>query len=200
VLVDTGFPGSAATIVEKLRENGIEPDWLSLIIITHGHSDHFGSAAELKKLTGAPVAVHKLDAEYLTEGHDPELRPTGFIGRMLIPAMKRRGPAKSPPVKPDILIGEELDLKKYGVDGKAVHTPGHTQGSLSVILLDGEFIVGDLIMRGMLRFWQPNYPLFADNMSQLNKSLKLVLSKNPDKIYCTHGGPFDSQAVQRRFS
>ncbi len=200
VLVDTGFPGSADTIVEKLRQSGIEPDWLSLILITHGHSDHFGSAAELKRLTGAPVAVHRLDAEYLIAGHDPELQPTGFIGRTLIPAMRRRGPAQAPPVKPDVLIGEELDLKKYGVDGKVIHTPGHTPGSLSVILPNGECIVGDLIMRGLVRFWQPNRPLFADNIPQLNKSLDLLLRKRPTKIYCTHGGPFNPSAVARRFS
>ena len=65
VLVDTGLPGNAPVIIDKLHYNGIDPDWLSLILITHGHADHFGSAAELKKQTGAPVAVHKLDAEAL---------------------------------------------------------------------------------------------------------------------------------------
>ena len=200
VLVDTGYPGSALAIMDKLHKNGIDPDWLSLILITHGHADHFGSAAELKKQTGAPIAVHKLDAEALIKGRDPAVKPTGAIGRRLMPLMERRGPAKAPPVKPDILIGEEMDLKKYGVDGKVIHTPGHTPGSVSVILPNGEFIVGDLIMRGIFRFWQPNYPLFADNMEQLNKSLKLVLRKKPLKIYCTHGGPFDPSAVMKRFS
>jgi hydroxyacylglutathione hydrolase len=200
VLVDTGYPGSAPAIIDKLHENGVDPGWLSLILITHGHSDHFGSAAEIKKQTGAPVAVHRLDAEALITGQDPSLKPTGFIGRMFLPLLERRGPATAPPLKPDILIGEEMDLKKYGVDGKVIHTPGHTPGSLSVILPNGEFIVGDLIMRGMLRFWQPNYPLFADNMEQLNKSLKLILHQKPSKIYCTHGGPFDPTAVLRRFA
>ena len=63
VLVDTGYPGSAPAIIDKLTQNGVDPGWLSLILITHGHADHFGSAAELKKQTGAPIAVHKLDAE-----------------------------------------------------------------------------------------------------------------------------------------
>jgi hydroxyacylglutathione hydrolase len=200
ILVDTGYSGSAAAIMDQLHEKGIDPDWLSLILITHGHADHFGSAAEIKKQTGAPIAVHKLDAKALITGQDPPLKPVGFISRSLMPLLEHRGPAKAPPVKPDILIGEEMDLKKYGVDGKVIHTPGHTPGSLSVILPNGEFIVGDLIMRGLLRFWQPNYPLFADDLSQLNKSLKLILRKKPVKIYCTHGGPFDIKTVQRRFA
>jgi len=119
---------------------------------------------------------------------------------ILIRGKTGRGPATAPPVKPDILIDEDMDLSKFGVDGKVIHTPGHTAGSVSVILPNGEFIVGDLVMRGMLRFWQPNYPLFADNMFQLKESIKLILRKKPTKIYCTHGGPFEPEAVLRRFS
>ena len=93
-----------------------------------------------------------------------------------------------------------MDLSKFGVDGKVIHTPGHTPGSLSVILPGGEVIVGDTIMRGMLRWWQPHYPLFVDDMTQLNKSLQLILLRKPTKIFCGHGGPFAPRAVQRRFS
>jgi len=119
---------------------------------------------------------------------------------ILIRGKTGRGPATAPPLKPDILIDEDMDLSKFGVDGKVIHTPGHTPGSVSVILPNGEFIVGDLVMRGMLRFWQPNYPLFADNMFQLKESIKLILRKKPTKIYCTHGGPFNPKAVLRSFS
>jgi glyoxylase-like metal-dependent hydrolase (beta-lactamase superfamily II) len=200
VIVDTGYPGSAPAIIDKLTENGIDPKSVSLILITHGHADHFGSAADLKQLTGAPVAVHKLDAEAARKGQDPPLNPTGAIGRLLMPLLTRRGPAKAPPVEPDIFIEGEIDLKKFGLDGKIIHTPGHTAGSVSVILPGGEVIVGDLIMKGLVRFWQPNYPLFADNMAQLNESIKLILRKKPAKIFCGHGGPFDPKAVQQRFS
>ena len=123
---------------------------------------------------------------------------TGVL--ILIRGKTGRGPATAPPVKPDILIDEDMDLSKFGVDGKVIHTPGHTPGSVSVILPNGEFIVGDLVMQGMLRFWQPNYPLFADNMFQLKESIKLILRKNPAKIFCTHGGPFSPKTVLRRFS
>ena len=114
---------------------------------------------------------------------------------ILIRGKTGRGPATAPPVKPDILINEDMDLSKFGVDGKVIHTPG----SVLVILPNGEFIVGDFVMRGMLRFWQPNYPLFADNMFQLKESIKLILRKKPTKIYCTHGGPFNPKAVLRSF-
>ena len=200
VIVDTGYPGSAPAIIDKLTENGIDPKTVSLILITHGHADHFGSAAALKQLTGAPVAIHRLDAEPMRKGQDSSLNPTGAIGRFFISLMAKRGPAKAPPVKPEILIEGEMNLNKFGVDGKIIHTPGHTPGSVSVILPGGEVIVGDLIMKGVLRWWQPNYPLFADNMAQLNKSIKLILQSKPARIFCGHGGPFTPKAVQKRFS
>jgi len=200
IVVDTGFMGSTPAIIDRLTENGINPKSVSLILITHGHSDHFGSAADLKKRTGAPVAIHRLDAEAARKGQDPPLNPTGAIGRLFISLMARRGPAKAPSFEPDILIEGEMDLKKFGVDGKVIHTPGHTAGSVSVILPNGKFIVGDLIMRGMLRWWQPNYPLFADNMAQLDESIQLILRNKPTKIFSGHGGSFNPKAVQRRFS
>ena len=170
IVIDTGYPDSAPAIIDKLNENGIDPKSVALILITHGHADHFGSAAELKKLTGAPVAVHKLDADALIKGQDPPLKPTGAIGRLFMKMIEKRGPAKAPPVKPDILIENDLDLSKFGVEGKVIHTPGHTPGSLAVILDGGRIIAGDTIMRGIVRFWQPNYPLFADNMFQLKET------------------------------
>ncbi len=200
VIVDTGYPGSASAILDKLTENSIDPKSVSLFLITHGHSDHFGSAADLRERTGAKVAIHELDAEAARKGQDPPLSPTGAIGRLFISLLKRRGPAKAPSFEPDILIEGEMDLKKFGVDGKIVPTPGHTPGSVSVILPGDEVIVGDLIMRGMLRWWQPNYPLFADNMFQLNESIQLILRRKPTKIFSGHGGPFAPKAVQRRFS
>ena len=200
IVVDTGYPGSAPAIMEKLKDNGIDPKSVSLILITHGHTDHFGSAADLKKLTGAPVAVHKLDADALTNGHDPPLKPTGAIGRMFMSMIEKRGPAKAPPVKPDIVIEHDLDLGKFGVDGRVMHTPGHTPGSLAVILTGDKIIAGDTIMRGIVRFWQPNYPLFADNMFQLKESIKMILRQKPSKIYSGHGGPFNPKTVLRRFA
>lgn len=200
IVVDTGYPGSAPAIIDRLKENGIDPKSVSLILITHGHADHFGSAADLKKQTGAPIAVHKLDAEALIKGEDPPLKPTGAIGRLFISLMSKRSPAKAPPVKTDIIIENDMDLSKFGVEGKVIHTPGHTAGSLAVLLPGGKIIVGDTIMRGIIRSWQPNYPLFADNMFQLKESIKLILRQKPSKIFSGHGGPFNPKACLRRFA
>jgi hydroxyacylglutathione hydrolase len=45
-----------------------KPFIISLIILTHSHIDHYGSAEELKTKKGAPIAIHRADAEYLKRG------------------------------------------------------------------------------------------------------------------------------------
>jgi len=200
IIVDTGYPGSEKAIVGELSKSGIETKDVSLILITHGHADHFGSAAALKRLTGAPVAIHKLDAEFARRGIDPPVHPASGVGRLLMPFLALKGPAKAPLVEPDMLLESEMSLKNFGVDGKVVPTPGHTVGSISVFLSGGEVIVGDLTMMGILGKKRPDYPLFADDIEQLKESLRLVLQGSPTRIFSGHGGPFDPAAVRRRFN
>ncbi|MFD7339965.1 MBL fold metallo-hydrolase [Streptomyces violascens] len=61
VIVDAGIPGSGQKILDRIAAHGVDPIDVALIVITHGHIDHFGSAAELHRLTGAPIAGHIAD-------------------------------------------------------------------------------------------------------------------------------------------
>jgi len=65
VLVDAGNPGQAERILGQMARLGVAPGDVRLILITHGHVDHFGSAAALRREIGAPVAIHALDAPAL---------------------------------------------------------------------------------------------------------------------------------------
>ena len=49
ILVDTGINVGTGTFIKLFAENGIDPKEISLIIITHGHTDHFAHISELKK-------------------------------------------------------------------------------------------------------------------------------------------------------
>ncbi|MEM3079378.1 MAG: MBL fold metallo-hydrolase, partial [Thermoproteota archaeon] len=105
VIVDTGMPGDAKKILEylstKMNKN---PKDLKTILLTHCHPDHAGSALEIKELTGAKIAIHRDDADYVA-------------GRKKLPPIK--GPVPSevarfpppPPIQPDLLLddGEIID-------------------------------------------------------------------------------------------
>lgn len=71
ILIDSGTPGQSERILQAMAAHGAAPESLRLILITHGHFDHFGSARELRERTGAPVAVHADDAIALRRGENP---------------------------------------------------------------------------------------------------------------------------------
>jgi glyoxylase-like metal-dependent hydrolase (beta-lactamase superfamily II) len=102
-------------------------------------------------------------------------------------------------LEPDILIEGEMDLARYGVNGKIIMTPGHTPGGISITLESGEILVGDLIFGGLVRPAAPGFPYFAESVEQLLQSIQKVLGLQPSIIYAGHGGPFTAESVRRRF-
>lgn len=198
ILIDTGYRGCGERILQRMEEEGIDPSQLSLIVITHGHDDHFGSASILREKTGAPIAVHKNDADNLRRGINGELHPTSGFSKLLAILMGSVKKSKVKGFEPDILIEEKFELKDYGVNGEIIWTPGHTSGSVSVLLESGEVFIGDLLM-AFLPKKTPKYPLWADDLTQTRKSIKEVINMSPKIIYAAHGGPFNPELVVDRF-
>ena len=197
VIIDTGYPGNGNKILHNLQENSIKPEDISLIVITHGHIDHYGSAEELRKLTGAPIAIHRADAEYLEKGINYIGTPVDLFGRVTKSLFIRTDEFVSKSLKVDIVFDDEVDLLEFGIDGRIINTPGHTDGSVSLILSGREAIVGDLIMGGILFRGVPRYPLFVSDISKLRESIKRVIQLSPKIIYPSHGGPFTRAIVEK---
>jgi hydroxyacylglutathione hydrolase len=189
ILIDTGYPGSEEAILAAAKEQGIEPGDIRLILLTHGHGDHAGSAQRIREITGAKVAVHRDDAEKLRNGHQGLLHPTCLSGRLMRVLLGGEKKARFPPVEPDILISERFDLREFGIDGAVIPTPGHTPGSVSVRLASGDAIVGDAIFPS-IPFEKPGLPFFADDINETKKSIGIILAWRPARIHTGHGGPF----------
>jgi len=143
VLVDTGAPGDLKRILAGLKDNGVEPDRLALILLTHGHSDHAGCAAELRRRTGAQIAMHAGDAPLARSGQNGVLAAQDMMGRLVRPFVDEPFEA----FEPDLVFREGISFEPYGLRGRVLPTPGHTPGSCSVILGSGEALIGD-VLRG----------------------------------------------------
>lgn len=199
ILVDAGSPNEADKILAAVQKAGINIKDIALLLHTHGHFDHAGSTAELKRRLGIPVAVHGNDAFMLREGRNGEIKPRNLEARVI----KAIVPNSFKACEPDILIDKEISLTDFGVDGKVFFTPGHTKGSLSV-LVNNEAIVGDVMMGGWaggaLFGTRPNYHYFIDDLNDLHASLKKIMSWKPSKLYVGHGGPLNYTDVLNQFS
>ena len=201
VVVDTGMPGSAPKILAALAREGFAPNDVSLILITHRHVDHIGSAAALKRATGAPVAVHTIDADGLSRGDGGPRPPTGWGGRLFdLTGLPGR---RTEPCEPDLVIGGDFALEHYGVPGGVVlHTPGHTAGSVSALLPSGDALAGDLAIGGVLflggiaRMGHARKPPFEDDPVMVRQSLVQLLDQGASRFYVGHGGPLTAAAVR----
>ena len=71
VLVDGGAPKKLKEFTKAIEKVGIKTHDIKLIVITHGHWDHIGSAKEIKELTGAKIAMHHLEKEWLEKSKKP---------------------------------------------------------------------------------------------------------------------------------
>jgi glyoxylase-like metal-dependent hydrolase (beta-lactamase superfamily II) len=102
------------------------------IINTHGHFDHVGGNSQMKKATGADLMIHGLDAPML-DGVAASASAWGLR-------------AENSP-KPDRLLEEGDEISFGNLTFKVIHTPGHTQGGIS-LLADGDVFVGDTLFAG----------------------------------------------------
>ncbi len=201
MLVDCALPGRSDALCRAIHALSIKPEEVNLIILTHGHFDHIGSACEMAQRTGARVAIHADDAKWLKSGRTAPASGLGLWGRLLclvLPRLESR--LRFDPLTPDIVVGnEDLALDSYGVPGKLVHTPGHTPGSMSLVLSDGSAFVGDIAMSGLpaLTRW-PGLPIFADDPKGLALSWRRLLSMGASTVYPGHGRPFAAGAMAPR--
>lgn len=193
ILVDTGLPGSAETILGAMKQHNVDPKAISLILITHAHIDHMGSACDLRERIGVPVAVHESEVRAVRTGIPPELNPINFWGRLMRGSIERR---TTRGLEPDIAIIRGMGLAEFGIEGKVIETPGHTAGSVSVLLPGVGVIAGDLLSGHFLHREKPMQPPFQEDLGQVRESIKKVLQHQPATIYVGHGGPLSPSAVR----
>ena len=177
VAVDAGEPKKGAVFARALESAAINPHEVKLVVLTHGHWDHIGAAMEIKSLTGAALAMHHSEAHWLETSLTPLSPGVTPWGRVLTALHKVFMPfIKIPTAKVDLALGDDgLSLVNFGIPGRVVHTPGHSSGSVTVLLDTGEAFVGDLAMNKFPLRLSPGLPIFADDPAAVVSSWKMLI-------------------------
>lgn len=158
-LIDSGVASSEQKIFDYIRQTGRNPDEISLMVLTHSHPDHIGSAQAIKKASGCVVAAHSGEKSWI---EDVELqskeRPVPNFHSLVEGS-----------VHVDIILKEKevLDLGN-GLSLEVYHTPGHSKGSISILFReDKALFTGDVIpLRGDL-------PIYEDIIASVKSIKKL---------------------------
>ena len=193
VLVDSGAPGDLRRILAALKQHGLKVEQLALILLTHGHSSSAGCAAELRRLSKAQIALHAGDVALVHYGRNGVLAAQSNFARILRPFVDEPFEA----FEPDLVFHEGISLEPYGLRGKVLPTPGHTPGSVSLVLANGEAIIGD-VLRGSL-VWpnqaRPHY--YCNDPEQNHRSIVRLAREGLLRCHPGHFGSFPGAQLGR---
>jgi glyoxylase-like metal-dependent hydrolase (beta-lactamase superfamily II) len=181
-LVDAGCGRSGEMLYKNIRACGVKLEEIEYLLITHCHYDHTGGAKEVKKITGCKAVAHELDAQFLETGDDRVTAATWY-GACLEPF----------PIEKKLSLPREyihLGDKKV----EAIHTPGHSPGSVVYVVESQGFKV---------LFGQDVHgPLdesFLSNREDYLESLRLLLSIKADILCEGHYGVYMGRIEVEKF-
>lgn len=143
-MIDAGFnsPEALEAMQSQLAELGVDPKGISQIVITHAHGDHIGLAGKLRELSGAKLALHRLekpqvpptgrDREEFVRQSEEWMRTNGIPSETPPPGRSMREMVRrfSAPPSPDEILDDNEIIGSDGFTLRVVWTPGHSPGHI----------------------------------------------------------------------
>jgi len=169
-------------LLANIRQCGAQPQLIKYLLITHCHYDHTGGAAELKRRIGLEIVAHKLDAPFLESGDNRVTAANWYAEKLKSFQVDRK------------LTGSREDIQLGGRKIEAIHTPGHSPGSVVYLTeSDGLRILFGQDVHG------PLDPSFLSNRKDYKESLKILLGIDADILCEGHFGVYRGKAEVAAF-
>lgn len=178
VLIDTGRASDFPKLEQLCRDARVK-----LILLTHAHPDHVGSAAQLRSSLNIPVALGRLDLPLL---ENPDARPLysrGWMGRAVLAMSRKEFAQPVASFSPELLLEGGEDFYRYGFSIRAIALPGHTAGSMGYEINHQYLCTGDAVMNLP---W-PTPALLFENEEQATQSTAKIAGLGKRVICPGHG-------------
>jgi len=182
-LIDSGVAGSQKIIFDYLVSIGRRPEDIATLVLTHSHPDHMGAARAIREATGCVVAAHLSEKSWIEDiGLQFRERPAEGFENLVA------GPVKVERVLKD---GDVLGFGA-GFDMEVFHTPGHSRGSLSLLLRKQKvlFCADAVLLPGQL-------PIYDDNEACVRSVNKLKYMGNIEVLLSSWDEPKRGPEVLR---
>ncbi len=165
LLVDLGWPGTMGQFASILKRKDVPLDEIRYGVATHYHIDHAGLGQELKQ-AGVPLLVLDVQVDAIPHMKTWVKPQDNFVeitaeGNVVMPVAASRA-----------------TLEQIGIPGEILHTPGHSDDSVSLLLDDGSVFTGDL-----------THPAFIglEDAATVAASWRLLLERGARRVYPGHG-------------
>lgn len=173
ILIDCGTPEGYEQLKQNIKKAGVHPSKITKIFGTHGHYDHVGAAYLWKEEFGVSLYLNELDREQVEKGDSVKTSASLLYGTSFVPC------------KVDALLSEGDVFFQKETRIEVLHTPGHTMGSVSFDITDGDYrllIAGDTI-------WGGFSSKIGSNEAAWKESLDKITSRHYDFYTFGHVGP-----------
>jgi glyoxylase-like metal-dependent hydrolase (beta-lactamase superfamily II) len=181
-MVDAGCGRSQDKLLSNIRSCNIKPEQIEYLLITHCHFDHTGGVKTLKEILPVEIVAHELEAPFLEQGDNT------------VTAAKWYGAAIQPFHIDRKLSGPRENIDLGGRQIEAIHTPGHSPGSVVYLTeSDGNKVLFGQDVHG------PVNPIILSDRDDYLRSLELLISLDADILCEGHFGIYKGKADVRKF-
>ncbi len=182
ILVDTSTTANLKSIEKQIMQVGVTK--INAIIQTHQHTDHVQNTAYFQNKYHCPVYIHASECEYLQQGHCKMPQGTNPWGKLISWAQSSFHVFETfEPVENVIPIDTHLSNSVFPDEITILPTPGHSCGSISVLVDHEIACVGD----AMVHVGKTIYPPFADDEKTLKDSWQVLANTSCNLFLPAHG-------------